>query len=132
MNKQPRVVVVVVVVVVVAVVVSENPGNFEKKKTKFSKNPKIFENFPVAPGRSLGYPGRSTGNFSKKLGFLENFNFFSWIFPDFKPKNAKNRGIFEEPARSGNPELKIHQKSIKNQLKIYQNPVKISMETYIF
>ena len=26
----------------------------------------------------------------------------------------KDHGIFEEPARSGTPELKIHQKSIKN------------------
>ena len=37
-----------------------------------------------------------------------------------KLKNTKNRGIFEEPARSGTPELKIHQKSIKNPLKINQ------------
>ena len=41
-----------------------------------------------------------------------------------KPKNANNRGIFEEPARSGTPELKIHQKTFKNPSKIHQKSIK--------
>ena len=64
-------IVVVVVVAVVVVVVVENPG----------KKSKIFENFPVAPGRPLGYPGRPTGKFSIFFLFFEFFpEFFSWIF----------------------------------------------------
>ena len=59
-----------------------------EKHPKFSKNPKIFENFPVAPGRSLGYPGSPTGKFSKNFGFFENFGFFSLIFLDFSSSSS--------------------------------------------
>ena len=79
----------------------------------------MFDNVPVAPGRSLGYPGRPTGKFFEKFGFFEKIGFCPRIFLDFKPKNAKNHRIFEEPARSGIPELEIYQKSIKQQTKIH-------------
>ena len=62
-------------------------------------------------------------------GWLKKFKNFE-VFPDlslirslfvidFKPPKATHRWIFEEPARSGTPELKIHQKSIKHTLKIH-------------
>ena len=47
--------------------IQENSG----KNLKFSKNPNVFDKFPVAPGRSLGYPGRPTGKFSIFWGFFE-------------------------------------------------------------
>ena len=52
-----------------------NPGKFGKKNPKYSKNPKSFENFPVDPGRSLGFPGRPTDflNFSKLFNLCPNF-----------------------------------------------------------
>ena len=66
---------------------STNKGKIkEKTRKQKSKILKIFEkskNFPVAPGRPLGYPGRPTGKFSKIFGFFENFGFFSRIFLDF-------------------------------------------------
>ena len=98
--------------------------NSTKTSIFFSKNQKKNEKFPVGlPGYPRGLPG-ATGkilDFSKILDFFFNFPQFSLIFPQisfmfslfflyFKTKSAKNRRIFEEPARSRTPALRVSEK----------------------
>ena len=62
----------------------------QENNPKNSKNPRFFENFPVDPGRSLGYPGRPTGKFSKILGVFENVGFFFRILLDFSSSSSSS------------------------------------------
>ena len=118
-------------------------SGYHSRKESCTKIQKfVFPVFEIMnnPWASHGSPGTSQGpnSFFRKFIIFYFFTDLSLIclicFIDFKPKKAKNRMIFKEPAQSGTPELKIHQKSSKNPLRIKQKtikkPLKIRIKTY--